>query len=218
MERLNEITDRALNRPSPPASRPTVSASHQAAARLLKRLGDGFGMADGSKFAGFSSEVMAACEAFTVDEIERATFGLIKAKSRPHIGDVYSALERAREVSAPQTAPQNRSTWSDLALIIAWICGNVLRWHDWQAEFDNPGDDADGPFVPEAKVESFALQNYRRLERDLENFIWIAKNEGNAEIKAMKPFEREMTRRLAHAINHGDAAAIQDRLDRLRAA
>lgn len=200
----------------PPVSRPTVSASHQAATKLLKRIGDGFGMADGSKFAGFASEVMAACERFTVDEIDRATFAILRQKSRPHIGDVFSALDAAREVSTPQGATAQRSDWGDIALIIAWLCGNVIRWHDWQAEFGKSEDNA-SPFVAGARAQEFASRNYRRIERDLEHLIWMADNAQPDDIKRLKPFEKDMVRRLRFAMTRHDRAQFFERLESLRA-
>ena len=179
----------------------------------MKRLGDGFGMADGSKFAGFSSEVMSACDGFTVDEVERATFALLKAKSRPHIGDVYDALEKARGASARAKPSHVRSDWNDLTLIVAWLSGNLVRWCDWTAELGEAPEGGD-PFVPEGKLQEFAQRAYGRLYRDLDDLIWKARDVGTS-LKDLRPFEREMVKRIRHARYHGDQQRFDARLEKL---
>ena len=196
------------------ATRPHVSLSARAAASLLKRISAGFGMADGDKFAAYSGEVMAACERYSPEEVDRAAFALVRAKSRPHIGDVYDALDRARAASAPRKETGTRSTWNDLTLIIAWICGNEARWFDWQLEMGARGEGDAPVFIPEAKLRDFALRSASRLKRDFDDIVWKAQNGG----WKGDGFEAELVRRLRYGLNHGPTSRTRERIAEFGAA
>lgn len=156
-------------------------------------------MADDKKFAGLSAEVMAACSRYSAEEVDRAAFALLRGKARPHIGDVYDALERARDASAPAKETGARSTWNDLALVIAWVMGNACRWIDWQPELGEKPHDAESIFVPEAKLKSFALGAAGRIRVDFDDLVWKA----NDRDWRGKGFQRELVLRIRHGLNHG---------------
>ncbi len=83
----------------------------RAAAELCKRVGNGFGVSDHAKFAGWCAEVTKACKGFSPAEIEEAADELMRMQMRPNIGEVYRALaaagrradlhERARRPALP---------------------------------------------------------------------------------------------------------------------
>jgi hypothetical protein len=120
----------------------------------LKRIADGFGVHDGAKFAGFSSEVMSACERYEPTVIDRAADRLVRLPTRPHIGAVYAALDEAAAGRSAPPTQRPRSVQADVTLATAWLGGSTVRHHDFPAEFPPP--EGDFPFVDPAKLAHFA--------------------------------------------------------------
>lgn len=179
----------------------TVSSSHQAAARLLKRVANGFGMANTEKFAGFSSEVMAACEGYGPITIDAAADMLVRGR-RPDIGAVYAALgaasgalKGAAQPHAGTATAGPRSDLSDVTLIVAWLCNNKVRCADWEAEFGPPSLYG-APFVSDEKLKQFALNAAPQHKREIDLIFYCAHHQ----TERPKGAGETLARRIDHAL------------------
>ena len=152
-------------------------------------------MADGAKFAAFSAEVMGACEQYQPGEVDRAGDTLVRMKTRPHIGDVYDALDKARETASPTKPQTARSLQSDVTIAVAWLAGSTVRYADFPAEFNQP--DHLFPFVPRETLAQFA----RGIDHGARSMIARLDSLTHAprHLRPTDSFEAEIVRRLRWA-------------------
>lgn len=152
---------------------------------------------------------MAACEQFTADEVERATFALVRSKTRPHIGDVYDALDKAKAAAPPAQSARSSDDDSDFQLLVAWLTASKIRYYDFQAEFGAPERGAD-PLVPESRLRDYVFEKTWKLSGRLHQLMTMAFESRD---KINDPFNRKLVYALRHAAQHGtDREGFQRRV------